>query len=162
MHDPITILETDIEVAKASFGVALADAELRGTKQLPLAVAQAIGLTPTLALIAARSWISDPITVDARVQHLADNIPPVPTKEQIAMLALSIANNAGEDKDRVAALKLIAEMFEYIPKAQTNIDVRTQVNNNQVRNIMLVPELEDDWEAEMLKQQREAIADAGA
>lgn len=160
MIDPIAILETDIEVAKAAFGVALADAELRGGKFLPLAIALAIGLNPSLAYIAASSWVNDPITVDARARQIAENVPPVPTKEQIAHKLLGIADSNADDKDKIAALDLVAKMFEYVPRPQTNIDARTQIS--QTHHVTMMPELPEDWEAKLLQEQRKSMADAGA
>ncbi len=156
--DPLSTLDTEIELFKASFGVALADAELRDTKRLPLQIALDIGLPASLALVAARTWINDPLTVDAKNRQIQDNIPPVPTKEQIAHRLLGISERAEEDRDKIAALDLVAKMFEYIPKPLTNIDARTQIN--QTHNVMYVPEYGEDFEARMLKQQREALANA--
>lgn len=155
----------EIELTKAAFGVELARCAISKPEASPFEVAKSLGLPTALCLVASSQWMNDPITVDARKHEAALYIPNVPTKEEVAarLLAVSEARDT-EPKEKIAALRLLAEMFEYIPKAPA-----TQINNTNlngdvhtVQNVIAIPERELDWEERLIEHQDKVIADARA
>lgn len=155
--------DSEDEVTKAAFGVELARAAISRPEASAFEVAKSLGLPTEIALVASKHWINDPITVDAREREAEVYRPPIPTKEELAAKILAVSDDRdAEAKDRLAALRLVAEMYEYIPKAPT-----TQVNNNVmngdvVRNVIAIPEIPIDWKEDLKSSQRELIESAGA
>ena len=85
-----------------------------------------------------------------------EELDNVPTKKDTLELAWDIANNPLElGKDRVAALKLYAEINNLMPDKTINKNIKIgEIGPNRV---MLVPVYGDDanWSSKLLKQQTE-------
>lgn len=156
-------LDGEIELTKAAFGVELARAAITKPNASSYDVAKSLGLPTALALVASKDWVLDPITEDARKREAEIYTPLVPTKEEVAARILDITKDRdAEAKDRIAALRLVAEMYEYIPKAPPTQVTQNNMNGDIVRNVIQIPERPATWKEDMLERQRKLIANAGA
>lgn len=104
-----------------------------------------------LALRMAVEWEFDG-EVRAEMKRLTtgDSSEIVPVKSQAALLAWQMAQTLPEGKDRVAALKLFAQMTGLIEKGDTNVNVGVVVNK-----VMEVQRFasDEDWEVRAAAQQ---------
>lgn len=107
-----------------------------------------------LALWVAHNWRHDPVVIAERDRIEAEAKANVPVRSKAEVLAAVWENSerAWEPKDRIAALKLYADLCEYTPKTGPQVVV-----NNRPSNVMVVKDHgeDGDWEAKLAKQQNE-------
>jgi hypothetical protein len=148
--------------AKSSFA-----AELLRHPGNPFAAAQAVFGSAPEAFRISVEWLNDPYVV-ARKRDLLNELGEegfLPSKAELAHLLLDAANEKNysgayrhELKDRTAALRVIAEMLGYMPKAGVSVNVNNTVGNR----VMVVPAFvsDDAWERGLEVHQRKLIENA--
>lgn len=104
------------------------------------------------------NWLNDPWVLDEikrlKAESLVVKPRALPTKEEAIELAWNIATAEGiESKDRILALKLFAEISNYMPDKTINKNVVTETKVNKV---MAYKDHGDDltWEQKAVMQQR--------
>ncbi len=113
---------------KKAFGEAL------GKGHLPFDAAQSVFPDTSEALWALQNWLRDPIVVEAR-EFVENNIKLL-DKDAFLAKVLRIADErtatglpAHETKDRIALLRLYAEVQKFIGKVDIDLSSKTFVNN---------------------------------
>ena len=114
----------------------------------------------SLACKMAVEWNNDSEVLE-EIQRLTDEankhdevLDLVPNKTEALQLAWDIANNVLElGKDRVAALKLFAEISNFMPDKTVNKNVVVETKANRV---MIIKDhgSDDDWERKAIAQQK--------
>lgn len=102
----------------------------------------------------ASNWPSDPevIRETQKLLRSVDLKEDLPSKEQAAMLAWEMANDAAADvKDRKATLELYCNIRGFIEKPGTNVTVPINIASN----VMVVKDHgeDDEWERALAEQQ---------
>lgn len=116
------------EAKKIAFGTQLA----KGHKPLDAAL-NALGDDLQGALWAVQSWLRDPLVLETK--ESVENSVNLLDKDQLSVKLLKFAdekingNFAHEAKDRLAALKLYAEIQAMMPKNGIDLSKNTFVNN---------------------------------
>lgn len=103
-------------------------------------------------------WVRDPVVVAHRrelvEEHGAEAFTM--TKAELINKLAEIADDARDSKDRIAALRNIAEIRGFIEKPGTKIEVNTAPRVMVVRDTGS----NDDWERKLEEQQRKLTDDA--
>lgn len=109
------------------------------------------------ALRMAFEWKDDPIVVRevARLREAGEVEALLATKADAAQLAWQMAKTLPEGKDRIAALKLFADMMEYTPKSGGGNNIQVDI----VNKVMEVPRhsSDEEWEARAALQQERLL-----
>lgn len=108
------------------------------------------------ACMAAVQWKNDSVVVE-EMERLAAETPIenlVATKQEAMQNAWLMANNTSiNPKERVAALRLFAEMAEYMPEKTS---VKNVQKNEVINRVMMVKDHGEDeeWAEKVSEQQR--------
>jgi len=124
----------------------------------------------SLACKYAFEWIDDPEVLQ-EIDNIKNNKPNIEvnftvkpddpselTKEDAIRLAWEIANDSNEmGKDRVAALKLFAEINNFLPDKTINKNIKSEVTTTN--KVMIVKDhgSDEDWENKLLNLQKDMI-----
>lgn len=127
---------------KQAFGIALA----QKFKNPFEAACSIFGKETQKALWASTQWLNDPIVAEAKKNYtdVVTEKVEIPTKEQLSIRLLTFAEEkvlvngnelyAAEAKDRLAALKLLAELQGYINnKTEINNTINNRPNFMEIR-----------------------------
>lgn len=112
----------------------------------------------------AQAWIHDPF-VRAELNALRGDADEVddrrPSKSQISGAAWDMANNpAADHKDRIAALRLCAEVEGAIVKGPAIVNDNRTINVLRVPTRDVTPEDDADFDRKFKAQQTRLVADA--
>lgn len=136
----------DDEARKKLYGI-----ELSKGRNNPFQAACVLFEDTSQALWASQHWINDPVVIAAKNEHKSLNAEDLLDKDALARKLLNFADERdhtgkfyiSEAKDRLAALKLYAEVQGFIGKIDINASTNTFTNN--VMSIRLVkPEPQQD------------------
>lgn len=111
------------------------------------------------ACMAAVEWKNDPAVIE-EMERLALETPVenlIATKQEAMKNAWNMANDSSiNPKERVAYLRLFAEMAEYMPEKSS---VKNVQKNEVINRVMVVKDhgSDEDWEAKVAEQQRKLI-----
>jgi hypothetical protein len=147
-----TVQPTELEAQKARFAEAL----LRMPDNAFGAAITVFGSDTMRALEASQKWPIDLYVLQVQADLLADKGEDeyLPSKAELARRIWSVGTGATDNKDKLAAFKLYAEVRSFIVKAEI-------VNNNTVNNnrVMVLKRLriERDWEKAASRQQSKLI-----
>jgi len=109
------------------------------------------------ALRISNLWPYD-LYVLQRQAELLEQFGPdeyLPTKQQVARRIYEVGENAADNKDKLAAFKLYAELRGFVPKGE-GVTNNLTVNNNRVM-IMKDFGTDEQWESAAVGQQTKLI-----
>lgn len=129
------------------------------------AACEVFGSDTKSALYASTFWIRDPEVIAEKERLLAAEDDGesafLPTKAEM-LRDLYELTKRGEEKDRVSAFKLYAEVRGWMPKGGTNVNI--DQSTRTTNQVMLVQDMGSDaaWENGIAEQQRNLIKNAAA
>jgi hypothetical protein len=122
----------------------------------------------TLAIFKSVSWPQDPEVLQY-INELTETRAPLdllPTKDALGRAVFDLVHDMGRKmdvKERLAGYRLYGEIMGFIDKKGENAGgVNVSVQNNIGNKVMIVKDhgTDDDWEAKLLAQQENLVAEA--
>lgn len=111
----------------------------------------------------SKTWPNDPIVIEHRDEIIKERggTAGLPDKTDIARKLWDMGKDeTGKvaDKERIAALRLLADIQGHIPKGSTTIN-NSNSNNSLTQNVMVVKDHgpDDAWEDKLKKQQSDLM-----
>jgi hypothetical protein len=150
-------MQADETILKDAFAAAL----LRQPNDPFRAALQIFGSDTRRALQVSQEWVCDlyVLSKQAELLEAMGEDAFLPNKAMTARRIWDLANTTTDTRDKIAALKLYAEVRSYIEKPGDKINTNLTINQNRV---MVIKDhgSDDDWERRAGEQQMKLVADA--
>lgn len=148
--------DTDNEIElKQEFAVAL----LRWPDDPVRAAKSVVGEDVQRAVQMSIRWVRDPVVVAHKTEMLEEHGAEAftMTKAELINKLAVISDEARDSKDKIAALRQIAEIRGFVEKPGTKVEI-----NNAPQRVMIVRDTGDDaaWEKKLQAQQARLTDDA--
>ena len=130
----------------------------------PFRAAMAVESSVAVAIGYCQAWPSDPVVREHIDKLINAKVNVLPTRDDLSRELWDIGTNTltrTDVKDRLAALKLYAEVNEFMPKSNAgSVSVNTQAGPR----VLVVPQFgsPEEWRTLAMAQQSKLIAEARA